>query len=252
MRLCEFDSVDQLNRRAADDAAAILRRALTSRGSARIVAATGRSQLGFLECLTAEPAIDWARIELFHLDEYIGLDAAAPASFSRFIRDHLIRPTGIVHHHLIDGSGDPVAVMTSIGRELTRAPLDIAFVGIGENGHLAFNEPPADFETDAPFLIVTLDEITRAQQVAEGWFARIEDVPAHAITMSMRQIMNVDTIICVVHGPRKAEAVHACFSAGIRPSAPASLLMGHPRATVYVDRQASRRLDRDMMAQFTG
>src|SRR5947209_2766842 len=155
---------------AADAAALRIRAAIASRGRARIIAATGTSQIGFLEALVGAPDIDWMHVEMFHLDEYIGLPADHPASFRRYLLDRLIRPAGVGRFHLIDGEGEPTEVCRQLGRELAAAPIDVAFVGIGENGHLAFNDPPADFETDLPYLVVGLDEACRRQQVAEGWF----------------------------------------------------------------------------------
>jgi len=162
---------------AARQAAGALRAAIGARGAARIVAATGASQFGFLEALTAAPDIDWTRVEMFHLDEYVGLSINHPASFRKYLLERLINPTGITRHHLLDGEHDAARTAEEVGRELSASPIDVAFVGIGENGHLAFNDPPADFSTEQPYLIVALDEACRRQQVGEGWFASIADVP---------------------------------------------------------------------------
>ncbi len=157
---------------AAADAAARLRAALAARPRARIIAATGASQFEFLERLTREPDVDWRRVEMFHLDEYIGLPIDHPASFRKYLLERLIRPAGILDYHLLDGEADPASVLHSVGEAVRRTPIDVAFVGIGENGHLAFNDPPADFVTEAPYIIVRLDEACRRQQVGEGWFAK--------------------------------------------------------------------------------
>jgi len=224
-----------LSRSAAEQAAAALRGAILQRGLARIVVATGASQLEFLDALTKREDIDWQRVEMFHLDEYIGLPIAHPASFRNYLLKNFIQKTGITKYHLLDGEGDAREVALRTGESLNAAPIDIAFVGIGENGHLAFNDPPADFESEEPYLIVELDEACRRQQVGEGWFADISEVPRQAISMSVRQIMKAREILVVVPDARKAEAVRLCFEGEIGPMAPASILRTHAAATVYLD-----------------
>jgi glucosamine-6-phosphate deaminase len=227
---------------AARQAAGLLRAAIAERGSARIVAATGASQFDFLDALTKSAGIDWTRVELFHLDEYVGLPADHPASFRKYLRDRLIDKTGIARAHWLDAERDPEGVADRVGRELTRAPIDVAFVGIGENGHLAFNDPPADFETERPYLVVTLDAACRRQQVGEGWFATIDDVPPQAISMSIRQILKAREILCIVPDARKAEAVKACVEGDVSPLAPASILRTHANTVIYLDRDSAALL----------
>ncbi len=232
-----------MSRAAAAHAAATLRDTIAERGSARIVAATGASQFDFLEALTAPgQAIDWANVEMFHLDEYVRLPIDHPASFRKYLLERLIEPAGIRRYHLLNAEADPERTAAEVGRELADMPVDVAFVGIGENGHLAFNDPPADFETTRPYLVVTLDEQCRRQQVGEGWFPSIRDVPAQAISMSVRQILESREIICVVPDARKAEAVKACFEGEVSPMAPASILRTHANTTVYLDRDAAALL----------
>ena len=179
-----------LGQAAAEQAVAAIRRAIAERGAARIIAATGSSQFEFLDALTSSPGVDWTSVEAFHLDEYIGLPATHPASFRKFLMERLVSETGIINFHWIEGdAADPAAVIRKVGDELASAPIDIAFLGIGENGHIAFNDPPADFTTEDPYLIVNLDEPCRRQQVGEGWFADISQVPTRAISMSPRQIL---------------------------------------------------------------
>jgi glucosamine-6-phosphate deaminase len=192
--------------------------------------------------LTRLPGIDWKRVEMFHLDEYIGLPASHPASFCRFLQERLIQKTGIVHHHLLHANEDPSEVIRQTGKALLAAPIDVAFVGIGENGHLAFNDPPADFETEEPYIIVTLDEACRRQQLGEGWFATLADVPQRAISMSIRQILKTKQIVCIVPEARKANAVKACFTGEISPLAPASILRTHANTTVYLDKDSAAQL----------
>jgi glucosamine-6-phosphate deaminase len=227
---------------AATHAAGILRSTIREHGGARIVAATGTSQFEFLDALTAAPGIDWTRVEMFHLDEYVGLAIDHPASFRKYLLERLIRKTGMTRYHLLDAEHDAARTAERVGEELVRAPIDAAFVGIGENGHLAFNDPPADFTTEEPYLIVGLDAACRRQQVGEGWFASVDEVPTHAISMSVRQILKSREIICVVPDARKAPAVKACIDDAVSPMAPASILQTHASATVYLDRESASRL----------
>jgi glucosamine-6-phosphate deaminase len=227
---------------AAKHAAKSLQAALAKSETARIIAATGASQLDFLQFLTATPGIDWPRVEMFHLDEYIGLPVEHPASFRKYLMERFVLKTGIRRYHLLDGEQDPTEVVRAVGKELASAPIDIAFVGIGENGHLAFNDPPADFETEEPYLIVELDQACRTQQVNEGWFNSIPEVPARAISMSVKQILKSREIIAVVPGAQKARAVKACLEGEISPLAPASILRTHPNTTIYLDTESASLL----------
>jgi glucosamine-6-phosphate deaminase len=237
-----FEDKSLLGVAAAEQAASAVRRSIQEHGRARIIVATGTSQIEFLDALTGARNIDWQRVEMFHLDEYVGLPITHPASFRKYLLERLIHKTGIAQYHLLDGNGDPREVARRVGETLTSAPVDIAFAGIGENGHLAFNDPPADFQTEDPYLVVTLDEACRHQQVGEGWFANISEVPRHAISMSVRQILKANEIIAVVPDARKAPAVKLCFEGEISPMAPASILRKHPAATVYLDRESASLL----------
>src|SRR5581483_8590022 len=177
MKICVFPDRDSLSRAAAEQAAAAIRRAIAKNGKARIVAATAASQKEFLEHLVESDGIDWSRVEAFHLDEYIGLPVTHPGSFRKMLLEQLVRKTGITNYHLLDGDGDVARTVREASAAIRSAPIDIAFLGIGENGHLAFNDPPADFETEEPYLVVKLDEACRQQQVGEGWFADLSEVP---------------------------------------------------------------------------
>ena len=227
---------------AAEQAARHIRDAITTKGSARIIAATGASQFEFLDALTAAPDVDWKRVEMFHLDEYIGLPSSHPASFRGYLLKRLINKVGITRYHLLDGESDPASVARTVGAELAGSPVDVAFVGVGENGHLAFNDPPADFDTEEPYLIVELDEACRRQQLGEGWFKSLSEVPQRAISMSVRQILKAHEIICIVPDARKARAVATCFEGEISPNAPASILRTHPRTTIYLDNDSASLL----------
>jgi glucosamine-6-phosphate deaminase len=242
MILKVFESKESLATAAAEQASTAILRAIRREGRARIIAATGASQLTFLGALLEAQGIDWPRVELFHLDEYIGLPITHPASFRKYLLERLIRPAGITNYHLLDGETDVSGVIQRVGDAIRSAPIDVAFVGVGENGHLAFNDPPADFETEAPYLVVELDEACRRQQVGEGWFANLEEVPQRAISMSVRQIMKAREIVCVVPDARKARAIQFCFEGEIGPMAPASILRTHPAATVYLDKDSAAQL----------
>ena len=245
-----YEDKASLGRAAAEQAATSLRSAIKGRGGARIIAATGASQFEFLDALTAMPNIEWPGVEMFHLDEYIGLPVSHPASFRKYLRERLIDKTGITKYHFLDGEGDVPAVMCKVSAELTAAPIDMAFVGIGENGHLAFNDPPADFETEEPYIIVELDEPCRRQQVGEGWFADLSEVPKRAISMSVRQILKAKEILCIVPDARKAQAVKSCFEGEISPLAPASILRRHANTTVFLDQYSAALLSPEKRKAF--
>ena len=238
-----FQDKTTLGRAAADQAASAIRRAIAERGAARIIAATAASQLEFLNALTQAPGIDWKKVEAFHLDEYIGLPITHPGSFRKMMMEQLVSKTGIERYHLLEGdAADPKAVCREVGNQITSAPVDIAFLGIGENGHIAFNDPPADFNTEVPYIIVNLDEACRQQQVGEAWFANISQVPTQALSMSAKQILKAREILAVVPDKRKAQAIKACLEGGISPMAPASILRRHSNATIYLDTNSASLL----------
>ena len=237
-----LDTKQAVGKSAGQHAASSLRTALKAGRMARLVAATGASQFELLDELISAPDIDWSRVELFHLDEYVGLPVTHPASFRKYLFERLIHKTGITQHHLLNGELDPKAVANQVGSELQSRPVDLAFAGIGENAHLAFNDPPADFQTTEPYLIVELDQACRQQQVNEGWFADLADVPKRAISMSIRQILSAGEIIAAVPDARKAQAVRACLEGEVSPLAPASILREHPNATIYLDKDSAALL----------
>jgi len=249
MKIKVYEDKRSLGRAAAELAATSLCNAIESCGKARIIAATGVSQFEFLAALTSMPGIDWSRVEMFHLDEYIGLPLSHPASFRKYLLERLINKTGIRKYHFLEGDGDVPAMIHRVGGELKAAPIDIAFVGFGENGHLAFNDPPADFQTEEPYLIVDLDEACRRQQVGESWFADLSEVPRRAITMSVRQILKAKEIVAVVPDARKALAVKSCFEGDIGPLAPASILRTHPNTTAFLDKYSAALLSPETRAR---
>lgn len=243
MKIHIFDDKLTLSREAAAKAAALIKAAIEARGQARIIVATGGSQFEFLDALTSDKSIAWDRVAVFHLDEYVGLSITHPASFRRFLLDRFISKTGVREYYLLDAEKTPEATCREIGRHLSAALIDVAFAGIGENGHLAFNDPPANFETTEPYRIVQLDEACRRQQVGEGWFPSLADVPERAISISVRQLLSARSIVAVVPDARKAEAVRRCLGGPVSPLAPASILQTHPDVTLYLDRQSSALLE---------
>lgn len=243
MKLTVHETSNAMAQVAAESAARILREAIAQKGRAAFIAATGKSQFGFLKYLVAAPGIAWERTTMFHLDEYIGLPADHPASFRRYLRERLTSQVPIGTAHFIEGDAPDIEKeLDRLNRLLAVTPIDVAFVGIGENGHLAFNDPPADFEADTPYLIVSLDEACRGQQFGEGWFESLDDVPKRAISMSVKQIMKSAHIICTVPERRKAQAVKACLEGEIGPMVPASILRRHPRCFLFLDRDSASLL----------
>ena len=242
MNIRVFHDKRSLAEAAADQAANAIRNAIRQKGSARIVAATAASQIEFLERLTSLPDIDWKLVEAFHLDEYIGLPSSHPGSFRKMFLEQFVFKTGVGKYHLLDGDGDVQAVVGELSAAISAAPIDIMFLGIGENAHLAFNDPPADFETEQPYLVVTLDEACRQQQVGEAWFADISQVPKQAISMSVWQILKAKELLAVVPDSRKANAIKACVEGEISPMAPASILRTHANAMLYLDTNSAALL----------
>jgi glucosamine-6-phosphate deaminase len=242
MMIKVFDSKAEMARDAANRAADTIREAISERGEARIVAATGASQFEFLDALTKISDIDWKRVEMFHLDEYVGVSGQAPASFCKYLRERLIDKVGLEKYHLLDGTQAPATVIEQVSAEIRKAPIDIAFVGVGENGHLAFNDPPANFDTEEAYMVVNLDEACRKQQLGEGWFSTLADVPRQAISMTIKQIMKAKQILCIAPDARKANAIKVCFNGEVSAAAPASILQQHPDTILYLDRDSAALL----------
>jgi glucosamine-6-phosphate deaminase len=219
-----------------------IRAAIKEKGNAGLILATGTSQFDTLSQLSKEK-IDWSRVTLFHLDEYIGLPESSPASFRKYIRERFIEKVNPLKAiHLINGEADPVLECRRLGRLIAKTHIDLALVGIGENSHLGFNDPPADFETEESFVVVELDEKCRRQQLGEGWFKDINEVPPRAITMSVRQIMKSAQIICSVPESRKSEAVRHCFEKPVSNLHPASILQLHRNCICFLDKFSSALL----------
>ncbi len=247
MLLRQFKDASTLARTAADQAAAAIRKAVAEGDRCRIVLATGTSQFAFLDGLTSTAGLEWNKVAAFHLDEYVGMPITHPASFRKILLERVINKVGISKYWFIPGdASDLSSALGEVSRQLTSAPVDVAFVGIGENGHIAFNDPPANFETEEPYIVVELDEACRGQQVGEGWFTDISHVPRQAISMSVRQIMKARQIVAVVPDGRKARAVKLCVEGEISPLAPASILRRHANTTVYLDEDSAALLSSGM------
>lgn len=227
---------------AGEAAADLIRKSISEQGNANIILATGASQFETLNQLIKE-GIDWSRVTMFHLDEYIGLPESSPASFRKYLQERFLAhvpPLKAVY--LVNGETDPDAECRRLGGLITQNPIDVALVGIGENGHLAFNDPPADFDTEEPYLVVNLDQQCREQQLGEGWFKTIDDVPQQAISMSVKQILKAKHIICSVPDERKAEAVKNCLEQPVSNEYPSSILQLHANCLLYLDTRSASLL----------
>lgn len=241
-----------LGQAAGRAAVALIRRAIEEKGQANIILATGTSQFETINYLIQQKDIEWDKVVMFHLDEYIGLPITAPASFRKYLKERfLAKVPSLKASYLINGeAADIEEECNKLGQLITDHPIDVAFVGIGENGHLAFNDPPANFETTQPYIVVDLDTECRKQQLGEGWFASLDEVPTQAISMSIQQIMKSKSIICSVPDERKAAAVHNCLEKEISNLYPASILRQHQDCSYYLDK-ASASLLQSVEAQET-
>jgi glucosamine-6-phosphate deaminase len=242
MKIIVSKDKPELGRAAAADGAGMIRAALKARGAANVILATGVSQLEMLTAMLPAKDIDWSKVVGFHLDEYIGLPLTHPASFRKYLRDRFVSQVPMREFHYLNGEGDAKAECARVGAIIAQHPIDVAFVGIGENGHIAFNDPPADFVTDEPYLVVDLDEACRRQQLGEGWFKDLAAVPRQAISMSVRQIMKSRAIICACPDARKAKAVKMCLEGPVSPMAPSSIMQRHERAFIYLDPESAALL----------
>jgi glucosamine-6-phosphate deaminase len=236
----------RLGKAAGEAAAAAIKKLIAAKGNAHIILATGTSQFETLNHLIADQGIDWSRVTMFHLDEYIGLPITAKASFRKYLKERFIdKVPSLKAAHLINAEENPVRECKRLGDLISKHEIDLALVGIGENGHLAFHDPPADFDTEDPYIIVDLDEACRKQQYNEGWFNTLETVPGQAISMSIKQIMKSKQIICSVPDSRKAGAVRNCLEGPISNQYPASILRDHENCSIYLDSDSAALLSKN-------
>ncbi len=242
MRISVHADAAALGAAAAAEVAHAIVDAVKARGRARVIVATGASQFTFIDALVARTDVPWAQVDAFHLDEYVGLPSTHPASFRKYLQERLFSRVPIGSAYLLDGEGDPAEVLAAAAAAISAAPIDLCCCGIGENAHLAFNDPPADFDTEQPYLVVNLDEACRMQQVGEGWFGGLSDVPTQAISMSVRQILASRQIFCMVPDERKAAAVQKSVEGPVTPDVPASILQTHANTHLLLDPSSASRL----------
>lgn len=233
-----------LGRAAGTEAGDLIAAAIRAQGHARIVIATGASQFATLETLVARTDIDWSTVECFHLDEYVGMNDQHPASFRRYLLDRFVSKVKNLKafHGVCGDAKDPQAECARLGRLISTKPIDVLCLGIGENGHLAFNDPPADFTTKESYLVVNLDEGCRKQQLGEGWFPNLDAVPRQAISMSMNFMLEAKVLISSVPDARKAEAVRGSVEGALSPMMPGTYLRTHSNCSLHVDRAAAGKL----------
>lgn len=251
MTLSIFSTSEEMGKAAGKRAAEILRNAIQEKGYANIILATGASQFDVVKQILSEKDIAWDKVTMFHLDEYIGLPISHPASFRKYLLDRFINviEPSFKKVVLINGEENGEEECQRLGELIKEYPIDLAFVGFGENGHLAFNDPPADFETEKPYIVVDLDDACRQQQFGEGWFSSLDAVPKQAISMSIKQIMKTKHLICSVPDTRKAEAAKNCMNGEISNLHPASILQQHPSCEYFLDQNAASLLPQNVLAK---
>src|SRR5436190_2819000 len=249
MNIAILQNPQELGKAAGNAAAQLICEAIETRGSANIILATGTSQFETISRLILQKHVDWSKVVMFHLDEYIGMSAAHPASFRKYLQERFLsKLPALKAAYLINGEEDAIKECDRLGDLITKHPIDVALVGIGENGHLAFNDPPADFETEEPYIIVELNEACRRQQMGEGWFKSVEEVPRYAISMSVKQILKSKKIICSVPDGRKALAVKNTLEQPVSNLYPASILQLHPNCSCYLDTSSAALLSANITA----
>ena len=238
-----YKTKDEMGAAAAKTAATLIKTALDQRGEANIILATGASQFDMLSNLI-KADIDWTKVTVFHLDEYIGMLITHPASFRKYMKERFVEKVkGLKIFNYVNGdAADPYAECKRLGALISKHPIDVACIGIGENSHIAFNDPPADFDTEEPYLVVNLDEACRKQQLGEGWFPDLNAVPKQAMSMSVKQIMKSKSIVCTVPDQRKSQAVKSSAEGPITNNVPGSILQKHAHCTLFLDDPAASLL----------
>lgn len=231
------DNADELGMRAAGKIASLIEEAINKKGKARIILSTGMSQFETLSHLITYD-LPWDKVEMFHLDEYVGLDESHPASFRKYLKERFVSKVNLKAAYFVEG----VDAIPSLTRELRKEEIDVGVIGIGENGHIAFNDPPADFTTGEAYKVVTLDRRCREQQVGEGWFRTIDDVPVEAITMCVKEIMKSKHIVSAVPHEVKAEAIYNTITGRISQDVPATILKTHPDWNLFIDKDSASKL----------
>lgn len=241
MKLYVYENAERLGKAAAEKAARIICDAIEANGRANILLSTGASQFEMFENLIKQP-VEWSKVEMFHLDEYVGLPITHPASFRKYLTERFVSKVPLAAAHFVNGEGDVAANIAELGKLLESSRIDLGIVGIGENGHIAFNDPPADFETEKPYIVVNLDDACKRQQVGEGWFENTDAVPRQAITMSVKQIMKCKKIISVVPHAVKADAVFKTVRGELSPVVPATMLKQKADWELFLDKESAAKL----------
>ncbi len=242
MKVFVSETAEELGQKAAVYCAEILNRAIAEKGKARLILSTGASQFETLKSLVQQD-VAWSRVEMFHLDEYINLPESHPASFRKYLKERFLAFVTLKAAYLVNGEGNIGSNIRELSQELLREPVDLGLIGIGENGHIAFNDPPADFDTREPYIIVTLDEKCKMQQVGEGWFPSVDDVPKQAVSMSVHRIMQCRSIVSCVPHKVKANAVRMTLESELTNMVPATMLMQHKDAALFLDRNSASLAD---------
>ncbi len=249
MKVRVFKNPEELGKKAAEYSAQILNECIAKKGKARIILSTGASQFDTIKWLV-QMDVDWSKVEMFHLDEYVDLPETHPASFRKYLKERFIEKVNLKKAYLVEGEGDVKSVIANLTEELKSEPVDLGLIGIGENAHIAFNDPPADFDTKETYLIVDLDDDCKKQQVGEGWFKTIDDVPKQAISMSVYQIMQCQKIVSCVPYKVKANAIKMTLENDVSNMIPATMLKKHNDVTIFADEDSASLVDKDVLEKF--
>lgn len=249
MKIKVLANAEELGRAAGEYSASVLQQAIAEKGKARLLLSTGSSQFETLKALMAED-LEWGKVEMFHLDEYVGLSETHPASFRRYLKERVISQVSLKAAHLINGEGDILEHIRQLTEEIRKEPIDLALIGIGENAHIAFNDPPADFQTREAYIVVNLDQKCKEQQIGEGWFASLEDVPNQAISMTVHQIMQSQVIVSAVPHRVKADAIKRTLTSEVTNMIPATKLKEHANVTLFLDSDSASLLAEEDLVDF--
>jgi glucosamine-6-phosphate deaminase len=249
MKIKVMRNSETLGKEAAAYCAQILNNCIHNKGKARLVMSTGASQFDLLKALVKEN-VDWSKVEMFHLDEYIDLPVTHPASFRKYLKERFTSLVNLKAAHFVNGEGDIQANIKELSEEIRKETIDLGLIGIGENAHIAFNDPPADFDTHEPYIVVNLDNECKQQQAREGWFPSVDDVPKQAISMSVYQIMQCNTIVSFVPYKVKANAVKFMLESELTNRVPATMLKNHSDITLYLDEESASTVDKEILKKY--
>ena len=249
VKVCVLKNPEELGKAAAAFSAGILNQAIAAKGKARLVLSTGASQFDTIKALI-KMSVDWSKVEMFHLDEYVNLPETHPASFRKYLKERFTSQINLLKAHFVNGEKDVAQNLAVLTAEIRKEPIDLALIGIGENAHIAFNDPPADFNTTDAYIVVNLNAECKKQQVGEGWFATVEDVPKQAISMTVHQIMQSKVIVSAVPYSVKAKAIQKTLSSEVTNMVPATKLKEHPNVIVYIDEDSASLTDKKLLSKF--